>query len=150
MMDTIEVSRRTKIEYRTKPCSAVREGALTYEHGPNGGDEEPSNLSQEIMIDLIRMGFEHNPRYPRTISTTPRFRTNPIPIEEPETSSIADLSYQTLGRDEYDWTHDHPPPRNRAFARFEFLSSESSRGGMNHRRVTSLQTHSGYTNDYLH
>ena len=113
------------------------QGALTQNYEYDEDDEGSSNLSREMMIELIHMGFDHNPRYPMTIYHTPRYQTYPIPFEEVEISSIADLNLQTLGRNEYDWTYEQPPPRISAFARFEFISSESSRGGTNHRRITS-------------
>ena len=85
------------------------------------------------MMDIVRIGYEANPQY-----------QTPVPVEEQETTSIADLDYPTLGRDEYDWTYDYPIPRDRSFARFEFLSSESSRGGSSHRRTTSTNANGLY------
>ena len=148
MMEIIGASRRMRHEYRTKPLyrylgsiepmsSTIREGALAYEHGPHGEEWEPHNASREIMLDLVRIGFEPNPQYLTSSAI-------PIPIEEQETTSIADLDYSTLGRDEYDWTYDYPIPRDRSFARFEFLSSDSSRGGANYRRTTSTNVHGLY------
>ena len=144
MLVTIGVSRRMHNRKRPVPyfrdfgCAQTRsgtvyEGSLDYEHGPHGDDSEAENESRERMLNIVRIGYTSNPQY-----------QTPVPFEEQETVSIADLDYLTLGRDEYDWTFDYPIPRDRSFARFEFLSSESSRGGSSHRRTTSTNAYGLY------
>ena len=139
MLVTIGVSRRMLNpvhSFRDLGCTESRnatlyEGSLGYEHGPHGDDAETDNVMRDQMLRIAERGYTVNPQY--------GFLGNigNIPVEEPEPVSIADLGYLTIGRDEYDWTHDSAVVvRDRSFARFEMLATTSSRMGYGARRIT--------------
>ena len=142
MLVTIGVSRRMlnkknpvdllrNIECTEPRNATLYEGSLGYEHGPHGDDAETENAMRNQMLSIAERGFTVNPQYGLLGNI------GNIPAEEPEPISIADLGYITIGRDEYDWTHDSAEVvRDRAFARFEILDKTSSRMGYGARRMT--------------